>query len=309
MLFQRSPNILATDRHFQDRAVVRALALVLFLNVLVAAAKIIVGLITERITILADGLHSTIDALNNVVSICMLHIAAKPADDDHPYGHRKFENLAAMFVGGLIFVVAWEIISAVGRELWQYIRGVEIPPQTFEIDFIFIGILVGTLVVNLFVVSWEWQQGKRFDSLLLKADARHTLSDCALTGLSIFSLLFGAVDWWIDPLVAVLVLIVLVRAGWNIIAENIPVLTDHIQLDPAQVRSIAERVAGVLGTHSIRSHGSRRDIHLDLSILIEPGQTAEQAEAIEDAVRQALRTHFPGLSLVALHHSSDSTEL
>jgi divalent metal cation (Fe/Co/Zn/Cd) transporter len=76
----------------RDKAVVRVFAITLVLNLLVAGAKIVVGLLTGRITIIADGLHSLLDGANNILGIAAIIISARPPDDSHPYGHRKFEN-------------------------------------------------------------------------------------------------------------------------------------------------------------------------------------------------------------------------
>ena len=83
----------------------------LLLNLLVASAKIIWGLLTHTLSMTADGFHSLLDGFSNVVGIIALSISSKPADPDHPYGHRKFEAMAAMLISFFIFLTSFEIIT------------------------------------------------------------------------------------------------------------------------------------------------------------------------------------------------------
>jgi cation diffusion facilitator family transporter len=293
----------------RDWAVIRVFWIVLFLNLAVAGAKLVIGLMTNRITILADAFHSFLDGANNLIGIVALGAAAAPPDAEHPYGHRKFENIAAMLIGGVICLVSWQVLSLVVTRVWEVARGKG--PElsgVVEFDALFIGVITIALMVNYAVSWWERGEGIRLQSPLLRADAGHTASDCYVTLLSLGSLMIGQLAWWIDPLLAVGVLVFLVRAAWGIISENLAAFTDRAQLDPAAVGRVAEAVEGVMGTYGIRSHGMENDIHLDLSIVVAGHLTAEQAEDIEKQVRVRLREAFPGITLVAVHHRSRPKE-
>ncbi len=91
----------------QDSAVRRVLIVVLVLNLGVAAAKLLVGWLSGSISMVADGFHSLTDGSSNVVGLIALSVAGRPPDEDHPYGHRKFETLAALMIGGLLALTAW----------------------------------------------------------------------------------------------------------------------------------------------------------------------------------------------------------
>lgn len=289
----------------RDRAVLRVLWIVLALNWAVSLGKIIVGAMSGRLTILADGLHSLLDGANNVIGIVAIHVAAKPPDDDHPYGHRKFENLAAMFIGGLIMLIAWEIGDNILRTLWRHWHeGAAEAAASRGLDWIFAAVLLASIGVNWFVARYESSQGDQLRSPLLKADAGHTMSDMTVTALSLASLFLGGIVWWIDPLLATAVLGFLIHTAWKIIMENVHAFTDRARLDPDEVRRVALTVDGVLESGGVRSHGSENDVHLDLNITIDRQISAEQAEEIERAVRRALRQSFPGLTLIAIHHKT-----
>jgi cation diffusion facilitator family transporter len=297
----------------RDRAIVRVFGITLGLNVAVAATKIAVGVATARLAVLGDGLHGILDGANNVLGIAAIVIAAKPPDREHPYGHRKFENIAAMAIGGLIVLVAWELLDNILRSAWTALRSGDpasaVGPlgEMAKADATTVGLLIGAVAVNLAISSWQRRQGVALESTLLTADASHTRADASVTLLGIASLLFARFRWWVDPLLALIVLIFLLRAAWGIIRENLPVFTDQATLDPVEVKAIAMAVDGVSAAGEIRSHGPSRDIHLDLAITIAGELSAAEAEGLENEVRTALCDRYPGVTMIAIrHHTEDA---
>jgi cation diffusion facilitator family transporter len=293
----------------RDYAVLKVLWRVLFLNWAVAMVKIIIGIITGRLTILADGLHSILDGANNIIGILAINVAAKPPDSEHPYGHRKFENVAAMLIGGLIVLIAWELGSGIIHAVWEHLKGneIEVVKQTM-IDWGFAVILLLSIGVNFGVSLYEYRKGEKLNSVLLKADAGHTRSDMFVTALSLASLILGGRVWWVDPLLALGVMVFLARTAWGIIADNLNAFTDRARLEPDDVINVLDQVDGVIESGQIRSHVPENDIHLDLTIKIDRNLTAEEAELIEHAVRLALFDKFPGLTFIAVHHTTQKNK-
>jgi cation diffusion facilitator family transporter len=151
------------------RAVRRVLWIVLFLNAVVAAAKLVTGLMTGAVAMIADGFHSSMDASSNIVGLVGIRLAAQPPDDDHPYGHRRFETLATLAIGGLMLVAAWEILQTMIDRLLN--GGIpEVTPVSFAV-------MIGTIVLNVGVALYERRQGRFLGSDVLLADAAHTSSD------------------------------------------------------------------------------------------------------------------------------------
>src|SRR5690606_20447411 len=186
----------------------RVLIITLVLNLTVAIGKIIVGSISGVLAISADGVHSLIDSASNVVGLVAVHIADKPPDEEHPYGHRRFETIAALFIGALLLLTAWEIVTGAVERLREGSTP-DISPWT-------LGVLVVTLLVNLFVSRYERREGRRLQSELLLADAANTGADVFVTlsvlGTTLLIALFG---WaWIDPLAALVIVGLIARAGW-----------------------------------------------------------------------------------------------
>ncbi len=293
----------------RDRGIIRVLWIVLLLNWGVALGKIIVGALAGNLTVLADGLHSTLDGINNCIGLVAIFAAAMPPDKDHPYGHRKFESVASMLIGGFIVLIAWEVLQNIVHTVWSHIKNTAEPHEAASVlggGWLFVAVLLATLVINIFVAIYERRRGEALASTFLKADASHTFSDCMVTSFSLASLLTQNLAWWADPLLALGVLAFLLRAAWNIIAENLPALTDHVQLDPLEVKQVAGKAPGVHGIYGIRSHGTPTDVHLDLGIIIDKDITAEDAEKVEASVRGALQKAFPGLTLIAIHHTTSA---
>jgi len=286
----------------RDRAVMRVFAITLGLNLLVAGAKIVIGIVTGRITIVADGLHSLLDGANNVLGMAAIALAARPPDDTHPYGHRKFENIAAVAIGGMIVLIAYEVLTTIIRTVWPHIRGRGEVPELVPWDWVSLAVLLGAVAVNIGVALWQNARGRVLGSPLLQADARHTGSDVAVTLMSVGSLLLAPMAWWVDPLLALGVFVFLVRAAWLILAQNLPAFTDEAALDPERVRDLALSVSGVREAANIRSHGLGNDIHLDMVISVDRHLHAAEVEKIEEHLKSALRGQFPGLTLIGIHH-------
>jgi cation diffusion facilitator family transporter len=286
------------------RRVSHVLWLTLVLNWLIAALKIVIGFLSGRTTVLADGFHSLLDGTNNVVALIAIRHAAEPPDEEHPYGHRKFENLAAMFIGGLVVLLAWETLKQIvtaGVRQWHGSPGAI---QQHAHDWIYIAAIAASLLVNVGVAWYEKRAGVRLASPLLTADAAHTNSDALVTGMGLISLLVGHFAWWIDPLLALAVVGFLLSAAWHILDDNIHAFTDRKRLEPADVRSVAQGVTGVLNAHAIRSHGTINDIHLDLHVVVAEHLTAAETADIEQRVDTALRSAFPGVTQISIQHQT-----
>lgn len=290
----------------RNRAVIRVIWITLALNWSIAAIKIVVGLVAGSMTVLADGFHAIIDGTNNILGIIALRLASKPADEDHPYGHHKFENVAAMIIGGLIFVIGWEVTKEVIAKLYSGWKGTAITTigEGPRCEWAYVVLLLLTLAANIAISTYEWHAGKKLQSSFLVADAMHTRSDIVVTAMGLVSLALGTTVWWLDSLLAVCVVGFIFYAGWCILRENMDVFTDRVRLNPVDVRAVVDAVPGVLNTHAIRSHGTATSVHLDLHIVIPESSTAKEAEDIESRVRQALLEHFPNISFVSIHHQT-----
>ena len=184
--------------------------IVLGLNVLVAAAKLFVGLTTGALAVMADAVHSTFDASSNVIGLIGLWIAGRPPDRTHPYGHRKYETFATLIIGGLLLLASWEILKGAAQRAFA--------GATLDVSTASIVIAALTFPANLAIASYETRAGRRLNSELILADAVHTRTDLFVTVTVVVSLVaarLGAA--WVDVVVAVAVVVFIVAAAVKII--------------------------------------------------------------------------------------------
>ena len=190
-----------------SKAVNQVLLVILGLNLLVLAIKFYIGLKTQSLSIIADGIHSGIDSLNNVIALVMIAIAAEPPDKDHPYGHSKFETLGALAVVAFLAIASFELIE---KSIMRFLNPMELP----QIDHWTIGLLVLTLIINLCVWLYERAAAVKYSSQLLAADAEHTFSDILITISILASTYFIIQGYYIlDPILGIVIAAVIARSG------------------------------------------------------------------------------------------------
>lgn len=275
-------------------AIKRVLWLILVANWVVAAIKTALGLLADSTAMTADGLHSFIDGAGNVVALVAMHFASQPADEEHPYGHQKFEALASLAIGLMISLGVVEL----GRMAFDALVHDKHP----EVGPLQIAAMVGTLLVNIVVTTVERAQGKKLKSELLKADAAHTRSDVFVSIAVIASLLltyFGVRR--ADGLVALGVLVFVAWTGWQILKQAIGILADSKRLDPKKVRDSLEDLKTIDRVRAVRSRGLEGAVYVDLIIEVSPELTVKAAHEITDGVEAKIRENFPEVIDVVVH--------
>jgi cation diffusion facilitator family transporter len=283
------------------RQVQRVFLITLALNLAVALAKIIAGVFSGALSVLADGFHSLTDGASNVVALLALRYADKPADADHPYGHRRIETLAALFIGALLLSAGVEVISGAAERLMGGGAALEITPLTFVV-------LIGTLLINVFVSRYQKHEAERLRSQVLLADAENTGADVWVTLSVMASLLIAALGWtWVDIPAALIVTVLIARAAWRILRSTSSVLIDTAPYTPERLTEVVERVPSVRKVLRARSRGTTEAAHLDIDVLVKADTTAEQTAALRDAIQQELEREIDGISEVEVHFTPDES--
>lgn len=274
--------------------VTKVLYRVLVLNLAVALAKIVLGYGTGAVSIVTDGFHSLTDSASNVVALVAVSIARQPPDANHPYGHRKYETIASIAILVFLVIVLVEVLTAAVE---RFVSGGT--PRVFPEG---IGLMAATLVVNVLVVSYEQREGRRLNSEVLRADARHTRSD-VLTSGAVLGALFGV--WFgyplLDPIAALLVAGFIGHACWSIAREASRILSDQIVLPEEQVRAVVQSVPHVIGCEKIRTRGAADHAFLDLHLWLEGSTPLREAHATSHVVKDRLMARFPQLADVVIH--------
>jgi cation diffusion facilitator family transporter len=271
------------DSREKSSGVRRVVGGILAANILVVIIKFAVGLETNSLAVFGDALQSSVDAANNLFALFVVRVASKGPDEDHPYGHAKFETLGALLIALLLALSIFELVRGAIARL---VMGA--PP--LNVSSVALGLLVFTLVVNVGVVWFETRAGRRLNSDLLLADALHTRTDVfitlgVLTGLA----LARAGMAWADPVLALMVAVLVGRAGYQILRRSIPSLVDERAFDQATIRLEAEKVRGVVSAYAIRSRRAGDHQFAELTISVDGAADVASAHRIADQVENRLR--------------------
>ena len=190
-------------------------------NLAVVGVKLWVGFASGSLAILGGAVDSCVDALNNVVALIVIHVAAKEPDEDHPYGHGKFETLGALAIVGFLSITCFELVRGAVNHLVSGTHRVDVSDWQ-------LGLLALTLVVNVLITWYEHRRGTELGSELLVADAAHTRADVFVTvGVLVSVLLMRRGWWWADSAVAIMVALVIVFVAYRILVRTVPVLVDE----------------------------------------------------------------------------------
>ena len=294
------PSALRPDRY---AAVSRVLLSVLVLNLLVAAAKIVFGYASGAISILSDGFHSLTDAASNVAGLIGVAAARQPPDEDHPYGHRKYETVAAAAVTVFLLLLVIEVV----RNAFNHLSGRSAPHEITTASFVIMLVTVG---VNLAVVSYESRAAARLGSEVLLADAMQTRGD-VWTSLTVIAALIGAKAGVpiLDPLAAVLVAGFIGYAGVQIARATTGILSDRIVISDAELEREVMAVPGVLGCHRIRTRGSADHVFLDLHVWLNGDMRLTEAHELSHVVKDRLMARYPQIADAIIHIEPPPTDL
>jgi len=276
-------------------AVRRVLAQVLVLNALVVLVKLVVGIRTGSLTVLGAALESALDTLNNVIGMLLVSIAARAPDEDHPYGHDKFETLGALGIVGFLSISCFELM----REGVMALIGGGSTTHTSPAD---LAIVVGTLFVNAFVVWYERHRGQQIGSLFLLADAEHTRGDILVTLLALISLFLGRHGGrYVDAVLAIAVALIIAFSGWRILRRSIPILVDQRAVQAGDLRRIIADIPGIVEVRGIRSRYTASGVlFAELTIAV-PGSTpVDVAHALADRVEAAVASKY-GAADITVH--------
>jgi cation diffusion facilitator family transporter len=259
---------------------------ILFANLLVAFLKILFGAFVKSASITADGIHSLTDGSSNIVGIIGVTLASKPVDEDHPYGHKKIETLTSMFIAVMLVFAGMNIIKEGVLRIFN--------PVTPEITVLTIVTLIATIIINIFVSSYEFNEGKKLNSEILISDSMHTRSDIFVSFgvlITVISVKLG-LSSIIDAAASVIVSVFIFHAAYEIFTASSGVLLDKAVVDKEKVKDIAMTFTNVKDAHNIRSRGKEDDIHIDMHIMLDPKMNVEESHKlihdIEEKVQKEL---------------------
>jgi cation diffusion facilitator family transporter len=270
---------------------------------LAAGAAIFIGKlgawgITGSTAVLSDALESVVNVAAAALLVWSLHVAARPADRDHPYGHGKIEFFSAGIEGTLILVAA----GIIG---WEAVRDLIVGPELARLDLggaVLAVFALGNLALGLYL----GHVGRATNSAALRADAHHVLTDVWTTaGVLVGLVLVAFTGWvWLDPIIALAVAAHILRAGWNLAREAAAGLMDAA--DEPTLEWIAQRLETSrtpewIDVHGLRTWRAGSAIHVDLHLQVPRYLQAEHLHDIHDAVEDALAPRTGETGGVVVH--------
>lgn len=267
----------------------------MFANIAVAVAKIIVGTIINSSSVTADGFHSITDGSSNIIGLIGIGVAAKPIDDDHPYGHRKFETLTGLFIVAMLVFLGLKIITNGFTKL--------VHPVQPEVSMVSLIVMLVTLGINIFVSKYEHKKGVELNSTILISDSLHTRSDIYVTIGVIITLIavkFGAPPI-VDGIASIIVAIFIFHAAYEIFKEASSVLVDGKAIDTEKIEKIVLAEEGVKGVHKIRSRGTVNDLHIDMHIQADSKLNLEESHRFTHKIQDVLRKELDDNVDVIVH--------
>jgi cation diffusion facilitator family transporter len=288
-----SPVSTATDARGAE--VMRVLRGVLWVNLSVVALKLVAFVSSQALSVVAEAVHSSLDASNNVFALWIARVATRAPDEDHPYGHAKFETLGALVLVGFLSITVFELLQ---RAVVRLLGGEAPDARGTPLAMV---VMAGSIVIGLAVTVWESRRGRELRSDILVADAAHTRSDELTTAAVLGGLIAIRAGYpQVDPWITIAVAVIIARTGWMIVRETVPVLVDERAVDPIRIQRVAESVAQVGACYGIRSRGRPGQMFAELTIAVAGELDVKRSHEIADEVERRVGTEL-GAREVVVH--------
>ena len=272
----------------------RILIIIFVINIATALAKGGYGLLTNSLSMSADGLHSLFDSTSNIIGLVGISLAARPPNKEYPYGHAKFETFASLAIAALLFASSIQLVLAALSRLQS-----PSIPQITELSFAVMGI---TLLINIGVSAYEYILGKRLKSSILVADSLHTRSDVFASVGVILGLFVVKMGYPLaDPVIALLICGLILLTGIEIVKDSSKVLLDKALVEERVIVDLAKSVEGVCTCHGVRTRGMAGEIFVDLHIGVDRSLSIDAAHKVGEDVESSIKSKIPGVRDVVVH--------
>ncbi|WP_308860763.1 cation diffusion facilitator family transporter [Oceanibium sediminis] len=264
---------------------------------LVLGLKTFAYWMTGSVALLSDALESTVNVATAFAALIAIHVAAKPADAGHPYGHHKAEFFSAVLEGVMIIVAALLILLEAYRGFLE--------PVALDAPFEGLLVNIGATVINGF---WAWiliTRGRKRKSPALVADGHHLFTDVLTSfGVAVGLVLAVLTGWWIlDPALAALVAVNILWSGWKIVKASLSGLMDEAVSDGTlnTIRTIiAQEADGAMEAHDLRTRHAGTAIFIDFHLVVPGETTVFHAHEICDRIERALKDKLDG-ARISIH--------
>ena len=272
--------------------------------------KLIVGLFTGSVSIISEAIHSTMDLLAAIIAFFSVKISDRPADDTHPYGHGKVENISGVIEALLIFVASvWIIVEAVRKIM-----------NPSEIESVGVGFIVMFIsaAINFIVSKKLYKVAKEEDSIALEADALHLKTDVYTAlgvGMGLFLIWVTNLIWstnltYLDPIIAILVAIFILKESFELLKTAFNPLLD-IKLSDEEIEIIKDNISKYSSVfcnyHDLKTRKSGRIRYIDLHLVFPENKSIKEAHDICDKIEHDIEQVLKYAEVMIHLESSETT--
>ncbi len=258
-------------------------------NATLIILKVIAGILSGSVSIISEAIHSGMDLIASFISFFSVRQSAKPADREHPYGHGKIENISGIAEGLLIFIAAGMILKEAINKIYA--------PVEIEQTTLAIAVMLGASLINLLVSRKLYKVAREEDSMALEADALHLKTDVYTSfGVAVGLVLIKLTGLHIiDPIVAILVALLIIKEAWELCKNAFDYLLDTKLADAeeAQIIKVIEKHSDKFkGFHKLKTRKSGNMKHIDFHITVDQYATALEIHEIIGCLKKAMWEEF-----------------
>ncbi len=273
-------------------------------NTSLVILKLVVGTMIGSVSVISEAIHSGVDLLAAMIALFAVRKSGKPADEDHPFGHGKVENISGTVEALLIFLAAGWIIFEAVKKLTN--------PEPMEDAWLGIVVMLISVMANIIVSKNLFKVGKETDSIALMADAWHLRTD-VYTSLGVFGglavifaggLVLPGVDLrWVDPVAAIGVALLIIRAAYHLTVESARDLVD-VGLPFEEVDDMRRHIRAfaptIRGFHRLRTRKAGSSRFVEFHIRVDASMSVDESHRIADMITCSIKQHYPGTT-VTIH--------
>ncbi|MGN0838604.1 MAG: cation diffusion facilitator family transporter [Pyramidobacter sp.] len=268
-------------------------------NLILAAAKFVAGFAGNSGAMVSDAVHSSSDILGGLIVVAGVKMASRPSDKTHPYGHERIECIAALLLGGILFVVGltigWEALKSIFTGAYRLDE---------QPGVIALAAAVLSIVSKEAMFWYTWATARRFDSASLRAEAWHHRSDA----LSSVGALIGIAGARLgrpvmEPAASFVICLFILKAGIDIFRDTVDKLVDHASDDKtvAALRRCVMAQPGVMGIDLLNTREFGNRIYVDIEIRVDGSLTLREAHGIAENVHHSVEKEFAKVKHVMVH--------
>lgn len=275
-----------------------------FVNLVLAAVKIVVGILSSAQALVADGIHSLSDLLTDAMVFYAAGKAHEAPDTEHPYGHGRIETIATLVLGIFLLLVALGIV-------WDAVDRLRVPEDNITPGIAALWGAAFSIVANEVLYWYTLFAGRKINSSMLVANAWHHRSDAVSSIVVLVGLALAQAGMpWLDPVTAIIVALMIGKIAWPLMSDSIKELVDTGLEEKRlhDVETAIKSVAGVEALHMLRTRFMANQVFADVHVQVRPRISVSEGHMVSEAVRSAIVEKFDEVADVTVHIDPEDDE-